>query len=256
MNFFLKRDWFNREGPFSFTLEHFLFIALTIIVGLALSFLLRKKKESTIRITLISMWIFVIAIDLVKWIIVWTCVAKGMENLPFDTTILLPLHSCSMFMYVFPLAFFCKVPIIKKAANNFLVTINMIMGFITLFVGFGGKGCSVFSFFGLHTLLFHTLIFIVPLIMLITGIYKVEKLDFLYGLGLFLILAILVFIFDHITGMDYMYIYDGHTFGVFKFIYENVHHLVWTLISVSAYLITGVATHFIVYGITKLVKKS
>ena len=30
---------------------------------------------------------------------------------------------------------FCKNPIIKTAASNFLVVINMIIGFITLFVG-------------------------------------------------------------------------------------------------------------------------
>ena len=181
-----------------------------------------------------------------KWIIVWTCVGLGMDDLPFDTTILLPLHSCSMFMYVFPLAFFLKDGPIKKAACSFLVSVNMIMGFITLFVGFSGKGCSVFSFFGMHTLLYHALIVIVPLAMLFTGVYLPQKSDILFGMALFLFLAVAVWTFDAFTGMDYMYIYDGHTFGVFRFIYENVPHLVWTLISVSAYLITALATHFLI----------
>lgn len=254
MDFFLNRDWFNRSGPYAFKPEHFIFIAISIIIGVLLGFFLRKKSPKTIRITLISLWATVVAIDLLKWIIVWYCVAKGIEG-PFDSTILLPLHSCSMFMYVFPVAFFVKQETLKRAANNFLISVNMIMGFITLFVGFSGKGCSVFSFFGMHTLIYHALIFIVPLVMLMTGVYKPKIKDIYYGLGLFLILAIIVWTYDAITKNDYMYIYDGHTFGVFKFIYENVHHLVWTLISVSAYLITGIVTHFLVIGIIFLIEK-
>jgi hypothetical protein len=251
MDFLLDRDWLNREGPFAFKPEHFIFIALSMIIGLGVALLLRNKSKKTIGVVILSLWAFCVALDLFKWIIVWYCVAKGIQG-PFDPTILVPLHSCSMFMYVFPVAFFAKNKTVKTAANSFLISINMIMGFITLFVGFGGKGCSVFSFFGLHTLIYHALIVIVPLIMLVTGYYRPEVKDILYGLSLFMILAIIVWFIDEITKQDYMYIYDGHTFGVFKFIYENVHHLVWTLISVSAYLITAVATHFLVIGVIKL----
>lgn len=254
MNFFLNRDWFNRPGPYAFTPEHFIFIAISVVIGVLLGFFLRKVSKKTVRIVCIALWATVVAIDLWKWIIVWTCVVKGIEG-PFDPTILLPLHSCSMFMYIFPLAFFVKNDMIKRASNSFLISVNMIMGFITLFVGFSGKGCSVFSFFGMHTLIYHALIFIVPLVMLMTGIYKPEVKDIYYGVGLFLILATIVWTYDAITKMDYMYIYDGHTFGVFKFIYENVHHMVWTLITVSAYIITAFATHFLAIGIARLIAK-
>ena len=254
MNFLLKRDWFNRPGPYAFRPEHFIFIALTVVIGVLLGLFLRKKSKKTVGIVILSLWAFVTVLDLFKWIIVWYCVAKGIEG-PFDPTILLPLHSCSMFMFVFPLAFFVKNKIIKTAANSFLISVNMIMGFITLFVGFSGKGCSVFSFFGMHTLIYHAIIVIVPLVMLMTGYYRPEIKDIWYGLALFGMLATLVWIYDACTGMDYMYIYDGHTFGVFKFIYENVHHMIWTLITVSAYVITAIATHFLVIGIIKLCDK-
>ena len=140
-------------------------------------------------------------------------------------------------------------------ARNFLVIINMIIGFITLFVGVPPVGSSVYSFVGMHSLLIHVVIVIVPLIMVATNYYDIQLQDFKYGLAAFGILGVTMWIFDAITGCDYFYFYDGHTFPVFKFISENVHHLVWTLIVVSCYAITGLATHFLIIGIKHLINK-
>ena len=91
--------------------------------------------------------------------------------------------------------------------------------------------------------------------LLVTGYYKPKVKDIKYGLATFLALGTVVLIFDIITKCDYMYFYDGHTFGVFKFIYENVPHFsIWTTIVVSCYIITAIATHFLVIGIAKLVE--
>ena len=61
--------------------------------------------------------------------------------------------------------------------------------------------------------------------------------------------------FDAITGCDYFYFYDGHTFPVLKVISENVPAIVWTLIVVSCYIITGCAIHFLIIGIKHLINK-
>ena len=134
MKFFYDPDWFNRPGPWAFTLEHLLFIAFTVVVGFVLAILLRKCSERTIKIVLISLWGFVVGLELLKWNVIYTRVFTD-PSYPYDIETMLPLHSCSMFMYVFPFAMFSKNEKIKKAANNFLITVNMIMGFITLFVG-------------------------------------------------------------------------------------------------------------------------
>lgn len=254
MKFFYDPDWFDRPGPWAFTLEHLLFIALTVVVGILISLLLRKKDKKTIKIVLISLWAFVVALEVFKWNVIYTRVFID-PTYPYDIETMLPLHSCSMFMYVFPFAIFSKNEKIKKAASNFLVTVNMIMGFITLFVGFAGKHASLFSFFGMHTLIYHAIIFIVPLIMVITNYYYVQKEDIKYGLVLFGLLTLVVLAFDSITGCDYMYFYDGHTFGVFRFIYENVHRSIWTLIVVSCYIITAFATHYLIILLKYLLGK-
>mgnify|MGYP002869251132 CR=1 FL=1 len=176
-------------------------------------------------------------------------------NYPFEIDTMLPFHSCLMFLYVFPFAIFSNNKIIKTASMNFLVVINMIIGFITLFVGCPPVGYSALSFSGVQSLVEHLIIVIVPLILLTTGYYDLKKKDLLYGLVLFGILSVIMWTFDAITGSDYFYFYDGHTFPVFKFISETVPHIIWTLIVLSCYIITGCAIHFLIVFIKYLINK-
>ena len=93
------------------------------------------------------------------------------------------------------------------------------------------------------------------MIMVATNYYDIQIGDIKYGLILFGILSVIMWTFDAITGCDYFYFYDGHTFPVLKVISENVHHLIWTLIVVSCYVITGCAMHFLIIWIKYLVNK-
>ena len=36
MDFFLSHDWLNRPGPYQFKLEHFMFIFISILIGVVL----------------------------------------------------------------------------------------------------------------------------------------------------------------------------------------------------------------------------
>lgn len=256
MDFFLSGDWLNREGPsYAFKWDHFLVIVIMMAIGVFLSLFLRKKDQKTIKLTIIILWAVGVAICLFYYVFIYVlCISKSYGYV-FNIETMLPFHSCLMFYYVFPVAIFAKNKYLKLAANNFLVIVNMIMGFITLFVGCPGGGHSAFSFFGMQTLLYHGIIVIVPMIMVVTKFYDLKIEDVKYGLIAFGALGLTMWIFDAITGCDYFYFYDGHTFPVFKFISENVHHLVWTLLIVSCYVITGCAMHFIIVGIKYLIAK-
>ncbi len=250
MNFFYDKDWLNRNlESYAFQWDHLLFIALAMIAGVLLALFLRKKDHKTIKIILICIWGFYCLMQLVYYPVKW---AQG----SFDKDTMLPLHSCLMFMYVFPFAMFSKNNIIKTAACNFLVVVNMIMGFITLFVGCPGEAAAL-SYFGLHTLIYHSIDVIVPLVMIVTKLYDIQKKDILYGLALFGILSAFIYVFDIVTGCDYFYFYDGHVFPAFKFISENVpHHILWSLLIISCYVITAVAMHFMIIGIKYLINKN
>ncbi len=256
MDFFLSHDWLNREGPsYAFKLDHILFVVIGLLIGVFLCFFLRKKDKKVIKITLISIWALAVAVEIFYYAVTYAYCIKDPVTYPFNIEKMLPFHSCLMFLYIFPVAIFAKNRVIKTAACNFLVVINMIIGFITLFVGCPPVGYSALSFSGFQSLLEHIIIVIVPLIMVATNYYDLQKKDLLHGLALFGILSVIMWTFDAITGCDYFYFYDGHTFPVLKVISENVHHLVWTLIVVSCYVITGCAIHFLIVAIKYLINK-
>ena len=256
MEFFTSHDWFNRPGPkYAFQLDHILFIVIAMLIGVALSLLLRKKDKKTIKVVIISLWAVAVAVEIFYYGYLWINSAINPNDSPFNIEWMLPLHSCLMFLYVFPFAIFSKNRLIKLMASNFIVVINMIIGFITLFVGCPPVGYSTFSFPGLQSLIEHAIIVIVPLIMVVTNYYDLQLKDLKYGLILFGILSVIMWTFDAITGCDYFYFYDGHTFPVLKVISENVPHLVWTLIVVSCYIITGAAIHFLIVAIKYLINK-
>ena len=256
MDFFTSPDWLNRPGPnYAFQLDHILFIVISMMIGVGLCFLLHGKEKKTIKIVLISLWALAIAIEVFYYGYVYTMCIVDPKNHPFNIESMLPFHSCLMFLYVFPFAIFSKNRIIRTAASNFLVIINMIIGCITLFVGCPGVGRSALSFDGFQSLLLHVIIVITPMIMVATNYYDIQIWDIKYGLALFGILGLTMWIFDAFSGCDYFYFYDGHTFPVLKIISENVHHLVWTLIVVSCYVITGCAMHFLIIAIKYLINK-
>ena len=249
-------DWLNRGlDSYAFLPEHLIFIFVAMAIGVALGFLLRKKSKRTIEIVIISLWAFGTFIEVLYYALCYIRSGIDPTNHPFSIEYDLPLHSCMMFFFVFPVAMFVKNKYIKRAATSFLVIVNMIMGFITLFVGCPGPGRSTLSYPGLNTLVYHAIIVIVPLIMLMTGYYKIRLYDFVYGLIAFGTLGLTIWVFDAIAGCDYFYFYDGHTFPVFKAISENVLPIVWTLIVTSCYVITGVAIHFLAILIKWLITK-
>lgn len=246
MDFFTVHDWLGREGPYNFKLDHILFIVIGLFLGFLLAFLLKNKSKKTVKTWLICLWAFGTAVEAFYYIGLAIFCNVHPELRQFSIESMLPLHSCLMFMYIFPFAMFSKNRIVKTAASNWLVVVNMIMGFITLFVGCPTKGYSALSFDGIQSMIIHIIIVVVPFIMLVTNYYDLQKGDLKYGLALFGSLALTIWIFDHFAHCDYFFIYDGRTFGVLYVISENVPHIVWTLITVTCYVLTAIIIHYLI----------
>lgn len=253
-NFFSARDWFGRtDESFLFNFEHIAFIVGAFIIGIVLPLILRKAKVSrkTVHVLLISLWVATVVWDLVKWLWGMIPVFKGIES--FNVASGMPFHTCSVYMFVAPFALFARGKV-RTAASSFLTELSLITGFVSLILSFAMMNCySVFSFYGLHTMVYHSILYTMPMTMLITGYYKPQKRDYLYGFAAFMVVFAVIFTFDNIYKTDYMYIYDGSTFEIFKVISENVpHRLVWTVLAVAAYFIIIVVSHLVIRGIDKL----
>ncbi len=185
----------------------------------------------------------------------------------------LPLHTCSTFMYTAPIAFFAKHERIKRAASNYLCTINLFGGLVGMYVATARmQNNSLFSFSGAEHMIYHAIVIIVPMIMLITGFYKPKKHGMWLGLAAFAVIAIPMFVFNtasnavllkhlgaegfaEVSTVDYMYIYDCSTLGIFNFIavpISSVSPVLWTLVAFAAYILISAMFHYSILGITKL----
>lgn len=217
--------------------------------------LLRKLPTNKVEKVLIGLWIFYLVYDVVKYCISWS--GTWIDNEPFNITTAMPLHTCSSFWYVAPIAFFSKNEKVKNAACCFLCTINMFDGIIGMFMATAMMSCySMFSFYGSQTMIYHAILFIALSIMLVTGYYKPQKKHLWSGYLCFLAIAIPVFVFDCIFKADYMYIYDCSLLDIFKFISDAMpHRLLWTLIAFIAYFIIDVVFHYTAIGVGALYNK-
>ena len=136
MDFFNSHDWLNRGGyDYIFHFDHIIYLVIALLVTVGLCFLLYKKDKATVKKTLVIIWIVAITLMVVYYGEQYIQCLINPSGFPFVLEAMLPFHSCLMFMYLFPFAMFSKNEIIKKAANNFIVVINMTIGFITMFIG-------------------------------------------------------------------------------------------------------------------------
>ena len=252
--FFEGRDWQNRDlDSYLYHYEYLIFFAFAVACVIAVPLLLRKCKRRTVEKFLIGIWAFALFYDITKWIISWTYTAILPEQ-EFSMFAGLPLHTCSSYWYVAPLAIFIKNERIKRAFCNYQCTILLWGGMMGMFLCVAMMGCYSFtSYYGSQIQIYHMLILLTSTTMLITGYYKPEKKDFLLGFAVFCVIAVPVFIFNCIFECDYMYTYDQSALTIFSFIADRLpHRICWTFIAVAGYLgLTAIFTYLSI-GIAKL----
>ena len=248
MNFFTNPDWFGRPGPFAYNLEYIIFIALSLIMAVVIPILLRKKSTKTIKMILIVLWAVAVFLDILKYGYSWISnIVNGtftVNNLDF------PLWTCSMFLYLMPIVFFCKNEKVSRACAAFICTISFFAGMVNFAIP-----CeeSLFSFYGLHKTLFHYILMLTPAIMLGTGYFKLKLKDIFGIMIVFAIFGVPVYIFNAIFKMDYMFTYDGSwlpidaSFISFKPLYTLLVIVVYALV---ALLFIGIDV-----GVRKIFKK-
>ena len=253
-DFIVDKDWFNRKPPFVFNFEHCMFIIFYIALGIVVALWLKNKPKEFTKKVLTWIWIITLIMDTIKWSASWYVwhINGSISNL----NIVFPLYTCSLFIYLTPVALFAKNEKLQTAAKNFMCTMMLPLGFVSIFLALMmTTDCSVFSFYGFHTLFFHAMMYVVSLSMLVSGYYKPQKDDIKKGLTLFGCILAAVYIFDCILKVDYMYIYNGSTFTVLSFLINILpHRLVWTLLIMIFYFTIPTLMHFIILKIQSVLE--
>lgn len=232
MNFFENPDWFGRPGPFAYNTEYLIFIALAIAFAFIFPILLRKKDKKTIKTILTVLWSIALVLDLLKY--GYSLINNLVNHTLSLATLDVPLWTCSMFLYLMPIALFCKNEKANRACAAFICTISFFAGLVNFAIP---SEESLFSFLGLHKTLFHYILMLTPAVMLGTGYIKLKLKDFVPVMIVLIIFAVPVYIFNAIAKQDYMFTYDGSwlpidvSFISFKPLYTLLVLIVYALLT-------------------------
>lgn len=249
MAFFDSSDWFGRPGPFAYNTEYIIVIILSIILAVVLPILLRKTDHKKIKTILIVLWSTAVLLDLLKYgygfIYNMTNGIKGIQN--YD----IPLWTCSMFLYILPIALFSKNEKISRVCAAFVCTISFFAGMINFAVPCDE---SFFSFYGMHKTIYHYILMLTPAIMLGTGYIKLKFKDVIGIMAVLIIFGIPVYIFNFIFKQDYMFTYDGSWLPIDVSSISSNKPL-YTLLCLVIYAFIAVLVVGIDNGVRKLSKK-
>ncbi len=245
--FYDSNDWFGRTGPFNDLLEYKLFYILFAIAAvITVIFLVKKKNPKLTKIALITIWAINLTFDMFK---LYGLSLDGNFNVGGDML----LYVCSLFLYAMPFALWSKGKL-KDLACTFICTIG-VFGAIMNFA-FPGviDSNSLFSFWGLHTTVYHLNLFLVPAIMIATGYYKVNWKDFGWAFLFFFVLTIPALFFNFMADTDWMYLKYGNGLP-FPFVSSitEISTTLWTLIAYIGYALIQALMMGLIFGGEKLV---
>lgn len=248
MNFFTNPDWFGRPGPFAYNIEYIIAIVLLISLAFVLPILLRKKQTSTIKKVLLALWIVAVVLDVTKY--AYSFVSNLSSGSPSIANMDLPLWTCSMFLYLMPIALFCKNEKVSRACLAFICSISFFAGIVNFAIP---AEESLFSFYGLHKIIYHYMLMLTPAIMLGTGYFKMQLKD-IFGIMIILVIfGVPVYVFNAIFKQDYMFTYDGSWLPIdVSFIPSKA---LYTLIVIVVYAAVAMMVIGIDIGLRKLFKK-
>ncbi len=163
-------------------------LVITVLLAIGICTLTKNKNEKIKYIPLQAISIIMLVLEVIKQIL-------SFENGVYSTWSI-PLHFCSMFMFIFTLASFTKGKIkdFALAVSNASSALFLALFYISP-SGIIGSACdNIFAnFFSFHTFFYHHLIILFLLVMVISKLYipKVKDLSYVsIGLSTYIALAL------------------------------------------------------------------
>ena len=238
--FFGPRDPQSALGMYSSTY----FIALFICMAATATALIfsRKMRKETVKKVVIGVGIFLWLTEFGKMLFVG--LTYGIKEVEF-----FPLYFCSMFMYASVLTCF-KNKTLQTTANAFMF-FGGIVGAVTFF-------CfptavipyyPLFHYMTLRTLVYHSLMIYVGILIVMTGYYQ-PKLKHFKEYAIFLWITFsLAYIFNRLQGTNLMYISEPLNIGFVKAVYAVIPRAYPFIVA----LIQLVVPFFLSFGVYRFI---
>jgi uncharacterized membrane protein YwaF len=146
--------------------------------------------------------------EVVKIII--EAISSSSIGVPYTVASRLPFWLCSLALYVTPIWLFAKKESVREAAAALMCTSFVFGGLINFIYPTILQGdYPVFSFMGLHSMLYHFLMAAIGIWMLSTKIHTLKWRHAWRGFLLFLVFAIPIVILDYLLNWNYAFFRGG-----------------------------------------------
>ncbi|MBQ8451919.1 MAG: YwaF family protein [Clostridia bacterium] len=221
-----------------FSTPHIIFIILSFLLVPTISILLRKANHKKIDKFLKVFSICIAVFEIVK--IVWESYYDITTGRGFNIGGILPLYTCSLFIYCLLISAWCKNEKIRNSTLSFLTTISLLAGAIGIVQCNGLNWYPFWTFGAFYSMIFHLSMFGIGTFLLISGYKKLNWIDMIYAWIPMVILSLFATPVNYEHGADYMQIYEGSGVPVFSTLAQvlaaNKLRFIYTFIMLLTYI--------------------
>lgn len=241
-----KYNILNYFGQDFESLIRFLYPAVSFIL---LTVLLRRMRKNNVRdltrfMKILSVYLIIEEVFKISWESYWD-ITTGRG---FNAGGILPLDTCSIFLYMLPCAAFGKGKV-RRCALAWISSIGVLSGFVYMLFPMVLKWYPMVSYGAYHSLMFHFMMVFTGLAIIFCGLIRTSARDIVYGFIPQLIMASVVIPLDYMFGWDYMLLKDAsgvpfietlaHTFSK-----SGLGYLTTVLIMILYLAMDGLSTAF------------
>ena len=232
-----------------FSTSHFMFLAFAIValifISICAPYISHKKIDLFFKISAIALTFF----EVTK--VSWESYFDIVRGNNFNVGGILPFYTCSLLMYCSFVAGFAKGKA-KEIALSWICTIGMVTGIIVLVYPNGLRYYPVWTFGGMHTLMYHFMLVSSATLALFSGYKKLSWKDIYIAIIPMLILAPIAISLNYIFKADYMQLYDATGVPILSDLADKLasHHLRWI------FSIIMFSTYFVLSGIVVAIYKA
>lgn len=235
-----------------FSTPHIVYIVLVLTLGIFLSWLLRRTDHRKITNLLKVLFVFSLVMEIGK--ISWESYYDITTGRGFDWYGLLPIYTCSLYIFTLPFAAWGKGRV-KRAALAFLTTIGLLYGGIGVIYCNGLNFYPFWTFGAFYSLYFHSAMFVTGVFLLMTGYHKLAWKDALWCMIPILLLCLIAIPVNHILGSDYMLIYSGSGVPLYEDIAAALAEKGLRFVYTILMILTHIPLACLVIGIYKLFRQ-
>ncbi len=196
-----------------FSTPHIVYIGLVFVMSFVLAWELRKTDHA--RIARALKWQFVLTAILELAKITWESSYDIMTGQGFNWGGLLPLYTCSLFIYTLPFAAWGKGRA-RDCAGAFLTTIGLLSGGIGVIYCNGLNYYPFWTFGAFYSLYFHASMFFTGVFLLMSGYVRPKWENVRLAMIPVLLLALVSTPVNYYLGADYMQTYSGSGVPVYE----------------------------------------